>query len=141
MALKEYSYGIIPFQKQGKEWHVFLVQHSRAKYWGFPKGHSELGESPKEAAVRELFEETHLTVVRYFSDTPEEEHYNYTLRGQSINKTVYLFIAEVEGEVQLQVEEISAGQWFSIDEAMRKLTYEIDKSACLNASEAVKTSR
>ena len=88
MALKEYSYGIIPLQKQGDDWKVLLIQHSGARYWGFPKGHAELGESPKEAAVRELFEETSLKIVRFFSETPQEEHYQYTLRGELIFKTV-----------------------------------------------------
>lgn len=136
--LKEISYGIIPFSRQGKKWRVLLVQHGRSKYWGFPKGHPEAGETPKEAAVRELFEETHLTVVRFFSDIPIEEHYNYTLRGQFISKTVYLFAGEVEGELQIQEEEIGDAQWFSIEEAEHKLTYQADRSAlssaCLNAN-------
>jgi bis(5'-nucleosidyl)-tetraphosphatase len=138
MALKEYSFGIIPFKKRENEWHVFLVQHGRAKYWGFPKGHAEQGESPKESAIRELFEETHLKVLRFISDTPVEEHYNYTLHGQFIDKTVYLFIAEVEGEVHLQAEEIGDGRWFSIENAIQKLTYDIDKSAFSNAMQYIK---
>ena len=137
MVLKEYSYGIIPFQKFGNEWKVFLVQHGRAKYWGFPKGHAEGKESPKEAASRELYEETRLKIVRYFSDTPNEEHYHYMLCGRYIDKTVYLFAAEVEGEVHLQKEEVSGGDWLPIKEAIHKLTYEIDKSACQLAAEGV----
>jgi bis(5'-nucleosidyl)-tetraphosphatase len=129
MSLKEYSYGIIPLSKHGHQWKVLLVQHGSAKYWGFPKGHPESGETPKESAARELFEETHLTIIRFLSDTPVEEHYNYTLRGQFISKTVYLFAAEVEGELKLQEEEIGDAQWFSLEEAQRKLTYEADRSA------------
>lgn len=134
MSIKEFSYGIIPLSKQGKKWKVLLIQHSRAKYWGFPKGHPELGETPKESATRELFEETHLTIVRFFSDAPIEEHYHYTLHGQLINKTVYLFTAEVEGELKLQKEEISDARWFTIEEGLQKLTYETDKSALASVS-------
>lgn len=129
----EKSYGIVPLSKQEGQWKVFLIQHSRAKYWGFPKGHAEPGETPKEAAVRELFEETHLTVMRFLSESFQEEHYNYTLRGQLINKTVYVYVAEVQGDVQLQEEEVSAGIWLSFDEALMKLTFDIDKSICRHA--------
>lgn len=135
MSITEYSYGIVPLRKHGGDWQVLLIQHSRAKYWGFPKGHAETGESPKEAAVRELFEETHLKVVRLFSESFFEEHYHYTLRGQLINKTVCLYVAEVTGELQLQVEEVSDGRWFNIQNAISHLTYEIDKSICRQAFE------
>lgn len=134
MAINEYSYGIVPLRKHGDEWKVLLIQHSHAKYWGFPKGHAEQGEAPKEAAIRELFEETNLQVVRFFSESSQEEHYQYTLRGQLINKTVHFFVAEVEGELRIQEEELSGAQWLSIHDAIHKLTFEIDKSVCQNAA-------
>ena len=37
---------------------VLLILDNRSKMWGFPKGHVELGENEKQAAVRETFEET-----------------------------------------------------------------------------------
>lgn len=134
MAINEYSYGIVPLCKQGDEWKVLLIQHSHAKYWGFPKGHAEQGETPKEAAVRELLEETNLRVVRFFSEISQEEHYKYTLRGQLINKTVHFFVAEVAGELRIQEEELSGAMWLSIPDAIHHLTYEIDKSVCHNAA-------
>lgn len=127
MVLRENSYGIVPLRKQGDQWQVLLIQHSRAKYWGFPKGHAESGESPKEAAIRELREETNLNVVGFFSDTGIEEHYMFTLRGQLISKTVCFFAAEVDGELQLQKEEVSGGLWLDFQEALKKLTYPTDR--------------
>jgi bis(5'-nucleosidyl)-tetraphosphatase len=139
MTISEYSYGIVPFCKHEKEWKVFLIQHSRVKYWGFPKGHAEQGESPKEAATRELLEETNLRVVRFLSEKAQEGHYHYILRGQLINKVVSLFAAEVEGEIKLQEKEVSAGQWFSIKEAIAKLTYDLDKTVCQQAALQIDT--
>lgn len=46
--------------KNGK---VLLVQEAHGRHkgqWGFPKGHVEANESPEEAALRELAEETGL---------------------------------------------------------------------------------
>jgi bis(5'-nucleosidyl)-tetraphosphatase len=133
MTIHERSYGIVPLSKQENEWKIFLVQHEKAKYWGFPKGHAEQGEAPREAATRELLEETQLKIVRFLSEGSLEEHYHYTLRGQLISKTVCLFIAEVEGDPKLQEEEISDGRWFSLQDAVSALTYPTDKSVCREA--------
>jgi 8-oxo-dGTP pyrophosphatase MutT (NUDIX family) len=42
---------------------LLLVQHSYRERWGVPGGLLEKGEDPREAAVREVFEETGLPVV------------------------------------------------------------------------------
>lgn len=137
MAINEYSYGIVPLCKHEGEWKVLLVQHGRAKYWGFPKGHAESRETPKEAAIRELLEETNLNVVRFISESPQEEHYQYKLQGQLIHKTVSFFVAEVEGELQLQKEELSDSQWLGMTAALNRLTHDIDRSVCLQAFDLI----
>ena len=35
-----------------------LIEHQHTPFWEFPKGHLEPGESPADAAVREVYEET-----------------------------------------------------------------------------------
>lgn len=129
-SIKEYSYGIVPLKRVEGEWQVLLIQHSSAKYWGFPKGHSESGESPREAAVRELQEETGLHIVKFLSESTFEEHYTYSLRSTLINKTVLFFIAEVDGELILQSHEVSGARWVPLAEAVKHLTYESDRSIC-----------
>jgi len=128
--ITERSYGIVPLEKKAGEWHVLLVQHSTARYWGFPKGHGEEGESPKQAAMRELLEETNLEVVRFLSDTVLDEHYHYKHNGQLISKMVSFFIAEVKGTVTLQAEEISGSKWVPLSHAVDSVTYESDKVIC-----------
>lgn len=129
-GIREHSYGIIPLRREEGEWQVLLIQHRSAKYWGFPKGHAEAGESPREAAVRELEEETGLTLVKFLSESTFEEHYHYTLRGTLINKNVMFFVAEVEGELHLQEHEVSGGRWVPLKEAVAHLSYETDRSIC-----------
>jgi ADP-ribose pyrophosphatase YjhB (NUDIX family) len=41
---------------------VLLVKSASAAVWGLPAGAIDLGEAPKEAVVREVFEETNLRV-------------------------------------------------------------------------------
>jgi 8-oxo-dGTP pyrophosphatase MutT (NUDIX family) len=56
-AIKKRSFGIIPiaFEQNGSP--VFLILRAY-KNWDFPKGGAEAGESPLEAARREMTEET-----------------------------------------------------------------------------------
>ena len=58
--------GVLVFNEDSKK--VLLVKHSQFAQnpegiYGFPAGQIELGESPKEAAVRELLQETGLRTV------------------------------------------------------------------------------
>ena len=47
---QEQVYGIIPLRKHKGHWQVLLVLHIKGNYWGFPKGHHDPGETPKETA-------------------------------------------------------------------------------------------
>lgn len=119
---KERSFGIIPLRRHHDDWEVLLVRHGKG-HWAFPKGHAELRENPQETASRELFEETGLRVVRFLPFEPLEETYFFTWEKERIHKTVLYFLAEVEGEIRLQDDEISDHRWLSLDEAEKFVTF------------------
>ncbi|MGE3954016.1 MAG: bis(5'-nucleosyl)-tetraphosphatase [Parachlamydiales bacterium] len=120
----EESFGIIPLRK-AQQWETYLVHHQKG-HWGFPKGHAEPGETPKQSAIRELLEETGLRVERFLSDTPLYDHYIYE-KGE---KRVTYFLAEVSGEARLQQAEIQQGEWLTLPEAKKRLTFEGSKEIC-----------
>ncbi|MDR3049188.1 MAG: NUDIX domain-containing protein [Elusimicrobiota bacterium] len=73
---KEFSCGAIVYKKEGGKI-LFLIVHSkRNNEWGFPKGHIEKGESEKETAKREIFEETGIKEIEFIDDFRYEEIYN-----------------------------------------------------------------
>lgn len=123
----EESFGIVPLVKKQGHWSVFLIQHRKAGYWGFPKGHAEPGELPQEAARRELKEETNLDIVRFLRQEPLLEKYRFFKAGKPIDKQVSYFIAEVTGKVKLQAHEISDGLWVSLSDATQKITHKEGK--------------
>lgn len=92
-------------------------------WWGLPKGHAESGESPVEAAVREFKEETSLAVTRIVHSQPFVENYTYVRQGVPVEKRVYYFVAEVEGDLRVQPEEIRDAAWVPCAEASEKATY------------------
>jgi 8-oxo-dGTP pyrophosphatase MutT (NUDIX family) len=120
---KDESFGVVPLSLRQGRWEVFLIQHQRGRYWGFPKGHAESGETPQETAFRELKEETNLELVRYLQTEPLLEQYTFMAEGRRIFKQVHYFIAIVEGTVKLQEKEIQNGIWLPFAEAIEKVTH------------------
>lgn len=136
--LDEHSFGIVPLMKVRNEWQVLLIQHG-VGHWGFPKGHANENEIPLHAAERELQEETGLHVVRLFTEEGLEESYRFTRQGRPIRKSVTYFVAEVAGDICLQIEEIQAAKWVPLKEAELHLTFPSAKSICSHASDLVGT--
>jgi len=124
MAKQEHSFGIIPLEEIKDEWQVFLVQHRDGQHWSFPKGHRNENESGKDAAIRELLEETGLDIQQFLCEEPLEEKYQCEKNGEKIDKTVFYYPAIVRGVAVLQHDEIMMGQWFSLEEAKKEITFE-----------------
>ena|SRR3989344_8659467 len=131
--MQEESYGVIPLSKEKGYWEVFLIQHKENGYWGFPKGHGELDEGAKEAAFRELKEETNLELDSLIQEEPLLEQYSFIKEKQRVFKTVYYFVATVKGEVRLQVQEIYDGKWLPLTEAHQQLTHKEGKAILVAA--------
>jgi len=126
--MEEVSCGVIPLKKEQNDWFVFLIQHKRGGHWGFPKGHLERKEEKKEAAFRELLEETNLHVKKELLSEPLVESYQFEKEGKTVYKKVYYFLAEVKGNFHLQKEEIANGKWVTFAHAYALLTFAESKS-------------
>ena len=61
---KEFSAGAVIFREEKGRILFLLIYSARNRVWGFPKGHVEAGESEKDAAKREIKEETGLRYLR-----------------------------------------------------------------------------
>lgn len=128
-SIEEKSYGIIPLKKGDDGWKVLLIRH-RAGHWAFPKGRPEEGETPEAAAIRELVEETGLTIVRFLDKAPVSESYIFRRGDKLVYKTVSYFLSLVKGNVKLQEEELDDHAWFLLGEAKSKITFPEGKNLC-----------
>ncbi len=63
--LHEQSAGAVIFYTGKDGTTKYLLLHYAAGHWDFPKGHLEEGETKKEAAIREIREETGLTQLNF----------------------------------------------------------------------------
>jgi len=87
-----------------------------------PKGHPEDGETPADAALREVREEAGVeTTVR---EKLGNVRYWYQRDGKRISKTVAFFLLDyVAGEPDDHDHEVEYARWISLEEAARSLTY------------------
>jgi len=106
---------------------VLLIRVSDMKgrpVWSFPKGRLDAGETPAQAALREVLEETGWR-CRIDEDLTTTEYW-FQREGRRFRKTVVWFkMAPLEraGVPDGEVDEV---QWVERLEALRRLTYASD---------------
>ena len=127
---KEFSAGAVVFRKEDKISLFLLIYSGRNKIWGFPKGHIEVGESEKDAAAREVVEETGIADLKFADGFREEDVYeaksNRGLRkGNAIEKHSIYFLCETETkDIILDTNEITDYKWLIADEAVKLLPFD-----------------
>ncbi|VWX62981.1 NUDIX hydrolase [Burkholderiales bacterium 8X] len=84
-AMKTISYGVLIFNEQGQ---LLLAHATGQKHWDIPKGGAEPGESARDAALREVREETGIELAP--GSLQEIGHLSYHAR-----KDLHLFRAQV----------------------------------------------
>ena len=94
--------------------------------WSLPKGHIEEGESPEEAALREVEEET--GIVSVIEKSLGVIDFWFMAGGMRIHKTVhhYLF-RENGGLLAPQESEVDEVAWFPLAEIVDRLAYPDEK--------------
>jgi 8-oxo-dGTP pyrophosphatase MutT (NUDIX family) len=97
-----------------------------------PKGHPEPGESPADAALREVREEAGVdaTVREKLGDV----RYWYQRDGLRVSKTVAFFLLDyVAGEPDDHDHEVEHARWLDLEEAARSLSYKGERDMAARA--------
>ena len=124
MATTEFSAGGVVVNTRREV--VVIVPTRRAadgsKVLALPKGHPDGGESPAEAALREVREEA--GVEAEVVDSLGEVRYWYQRSGRRIAKVVEFFLLRyLSGDVDDHDHEVEHARWMPADEAARTLSY------------------
>ena len=90
--------------------------------WSLPKGHLEEGESPEDAAVREVAEETGITGEVLASLGSID--FWFVADGQRVHKTVHHYLLlRIGGELSDEDIEVAEVAWVPLSEAGDRLAY------------------
>jgi 8-oxo-dGTP pyrophosphatase MutT (NUDIX family) len=120
---------------------VVIVPTRRAadgrRVLALPKGHVDPGETPPQAALREVREEAGVDAT--LREELGDVRYFYTRSGRRIAKVVHFFLLEYAGgtpdDHDLEVEE---ARWMPLQEAVTALTYAGEREMAARALQRLK---
>jgi len=109
-----------------------LVTNRSNLSWSLPKGHIDDGESPREAAAREIWEETGVSELVFVRDLGSYDRYRTSLDGgddTSELKTIHMFLYTTP---QMDLKPVDAdthpeAQWIEPEKVAELLTHKKDK--------------
>ena len=105
--------------------------------WGLAKGGIESGESPEEAAVREVREETGIEAM--IETSLGETRYFYVWEDVRIRKTVHFFLMRATGgDPSDRDDEMEDVQWFALDRALKRAAYRGEREVLGRAAELLR---
>lgn len=120
---KEKSCGAIVYRDE-PERQILLIKHKNGGHWAFPKGHVEHDETETQTALREIQEETGLTVE---IDTSFRKLVTYSPKENVIKDVVYFAAKLKAGIPARQPEEVMEIMWATPAQALQLVTYKNDK--------------
>ena len=117
---------------------VLLIRTSDLRgrtVWAFPKGKLDRGETSRQAAVREVEEETGWP-CRIEGELPRSEYW-YQREGHRVKKAVRWYRMAPIGEPGEPDGEVDEVAWVPIGEALDRLTYRADQETLKRVMQAL----
>jgi ADP-ribose pyrophosphatase YjhB (NUDIX family) len=123
--VEETSAGGFVLDRRGRQPKAALIARRDRRgrlIWSLPKGHLEAGETPEDAAVREVLEETgiHGSIVASLGTID----FWFMAENQRIHKTVHHYLLDAHDLVLSDADaEVAEVAWVPLDEVAGRLRY------------------
>lgn len=136
--ITEYSCGAVVFTREDGCIRYVIIR-SKEGFYGFPKGHREGAESEEDTALREILEETGLTVTLLDGFRTEDCH-PFTRDGETRMKHVVYFLAKYAHQTPtVQVSELDGIRLMDYDAAMNAFQFENSRRILSEAHQFLST--
>jgi len=124
--------------RQDDRLEVCLINPVGRRVWGLPKGGVEPGETPEQAALREVAEETGMSGV-VERELGSIDYWFYARdRGGRIHKTVHYFLVRAtDGSTEAHDEEVREARWIDARDALHLMTYPNEREMVRKAAAAL----
>lgn len=156
-TLGEKSAGGVVYRKSGEQGEFLIGKHSGYHKWVLPKGLVERGESPPEAAMREVAEEvgveakivdmTPLKTIEYWYYADLDVSGKTTRRVEKyaedggtktrIHKQVTFYLMEMERDLGKEGWEMEERKWVNLEEGRKLLAFESEREVLGMAKEVL----
>jgi len=132
--------GVVYRRREGRV-EVALISVGEQNRWQLPKGLVGRGESPLEAALREVREETGLS-CEIVAELERVEYWYFSKGGARrvrFHKHVHFYLMRyVSGDVSGHDDEVNEARWVCLEKAEAMLAFKGERKALAEARERVR---
>ncbi|HYG80536.1 MAG TPA: NUDIX domain-containing protein [Pyrinomonadaceae bacterium] len=135
---EQVSAGGVVYRRRGGKLEAALISVGEQGRWQLPKGLVGRGESPVEAALREVREETGLT-CEVVAELERVEYWYFSKGGARrvrFHKFVHFYLMRhVSGDVSGHDDEVNEARWVALEDAGGMLAFRGERKALEEARE------
>jgi 8-oxo-dGTP pyrophosphatase MutT (NUDIX family) len=140
-STKEVSAGGVVYRRREDGAIELLLASRRTRRgdlaWGLAKGGIEADETPEQAAVREVWEET--GIVAEIEENLGETKYFYVWEEVRIRKTVHFFLMRATGgDTEHRDDEMEEVRWFPLARGMKRAAYRGEREMLAKAADLLR---
>ena len=141
-SVHQNSAGGVAFRSDGPKHEIAVIRTSEEGRWQLPKGIIDPGETPEQAAVREVSEEAGLT-CEIIEPIDTIEYWfvaSYDGSRKRYHKKVSFYLMEYRsGDVADHDHEVTEARWVAFDEALAMLSFQNEKAVVEKARQMIRS--